>query len=143
MENQDWKALRRLKTFLWIYLLFAAIGLLSVFATLIHVSLLESARWIIVIWLLGGIGAVFSLIKIRAMTGVSDIRPFTSGDLAYAILAGPLAWGSFVMTEMQICPQCGRMLYPEHNQCIHCTAENPDPTTNDPTEQISAEQTSS
>jgi hypothetical protein len=142
MEDQDWKTLRRLKTFLWIYLLAAAVGLLSIFAVLLRVSLIESARWIIVIWMLGGIGAVFTLIKIRAMTGISDIRPFTSGDLAYAMLAGPLAWGSFVMTEMRICPECGRMLYPEHNQCVHCATENADLTTNETVNSISVEPTS-
>jgi hypothetical protein len=142
MENQDWKTLRRLKTFLWIYLLFAAIGLLTVFVALMRISLLESARWIIIIWLLGGIGAVFSLIKIRAMTGVSHTRPFTSGDLAYALLAGPLAWGSFVMTEMRICPDCSHMLYPESNQCMHCASENPDSSNHEKVEPISAEQTS-
>lgn len=140
MENQDWKSLRRLKTFLWIYLLFAALGLLIVFVAVRQVSLIESARWIVIIWLLGGIGGVFSLIKIRTMTGVSDARPFKPGDLAYAMLAGPLAWGSFVMTEMQICPDCGRILYPEHNQCMHCAADNPDSSGNDHIERVSAEQ---
>ena len=142
MKNQDWKTLRRLKTYLWIYLLFAALGLLTIIVTLIRISLLESARWIIIIWLLGGIGAVFSLIKIRAMTGVATIRPFSSGDMTYAILAGPLAWGSFVMTDMRICSECGRMLYPEHNQCIHCAAEKPEMSDPETVEPISAQQSS-
>lgn len=141
MDNQDWKMLRRLKTFLWIYLLFAALGLLTIFIALLRVSLLESARWIIVIWLLGGIGAVFSLIKIRTITGVSQSRPFKPGDLAYALMAGPLAWGSFVMADMEICPDCGRMLYPQHNQCMHCASDNPEPSGDDRVDQISAEQT--
>lgn len=142
MENQDWNTLRRLKTFLWIYLIFAALGLLIIFVSLMRISLLDSARWIIVIWILGGIGAVFSLIKIRVMTRVSNVRPFKSGDLAYAMLAGPLAWGSFVMIEMQICSECGRMLYPEHTQCMHCAAEKPEPSGNESVEQISVEQAS-
>lgn len=140
MENQDWKTLRRLKTFLWIYLLFAALGLLIVFIAVRRVSLLESARWIIIIWLLGGIGSVFSLIKIRALTGVSHVRPFKPGDLAYAMLAGPLAWGSFVMAEMRICPKCGRMLYPDHGQCMHCAEEDTSSAGNDHIERVSAEQ---
>jgi hypothetical protein len=140
MENQDWKTLRRLKTFLWIYLLFAALGLLIVFVAVRRASLLESARWIAIIWLLGGIGGIFTLIKIRAITGVSHVRPFKPGDLAYAMIAGPLAWGSFVMSETQICPDCGRLLYPEHKECMHCAAENSQSSGNDHIERVSAEQ---
>ena len=119
MAEQDRSDLRNMRIAYGIYWV-AAILIFLLFGGLSAGSE-SSGSLIVLLWLAGGLGAVYTYFKGRAMMASGSPGCNAIPYISACLVCGPVFWGYMLIAVAQNkCPACGRFIPPAVQQCTHC-----------------------